>query len=122
VDERAVSQQRSFGKDPFQIISTRVYGCTVVSNQGNDKTNNSYEFTNQVLDSCSIKERRLDGTFAGLYGVQYPLITTDIHPRYRHTSGSHILMAIYIPGTRRRRSIILTQKTIQPSINESLSS
>ncbi|KFZ02498.1 hypothetical protein V500_00164 [Pseudogymnoascus sp. VKM F-4518 (FW-2643)] len=30
VDERAVSQQKSFGKDPFQIISTNVYGCTVI--------------------------------------------------------------------------------------------
>ncbi|KAI8954476.1 hypothetical protein F4801DRAFT_533345 [Xylaria longipes] len=30
VDERAVSQQVAFGDDPFQIISTNVYGCTVI--------------------------------------------------------------------------------------------
>lgn len=30
VDERAVSQQLPFEDKPFQIISTNVYGCTVV--------------------------------------------------------------------------------------------
>ncbi|KAI1365631.1 hypothetical protein F5Y08DRAFT_338389 [Xylaria arbuscula] len=29
-DERAVSQQRTFGDEPFQIISTGVHGCTVI--------------------------------------------------------------------------------------------
>ncbi|KAL5345277.1 hypothetical protein ACLOAV_009647 [Pseudogymnoascus australis] len=36
-DERAVSQQQQFGKTPFQIISSRMHGCTtivVTSNRG----------------------------------------------------------------------------------------
>lgn len=46
VDERPVSQQKSFGSKPFQIMSSYVYGCTVVSNHGDNEINNSYKFTN----------------------------------------------------------------------------
>ncbi|KAI0530126.1 hypothetical protein GGR58DRAFT_508790 [Xylaria digitata] len=44
VDKRAVSQQSEFGEDPFQIISTRIYGCTVAhlwQSYSNDKYNGS---------------------------------------------------------------------------------